>query len=42
MATALAALLFGGALLNWLLNPTRHLLEQLDASEYAGGQPSGV
>jgi len=34
LATALAALLFLGSLLNWLLNPTRALLEQLDASEY--------
>jgi hypothetical protein len=34
LATAFAALLFIGALLNWLLNPTQARLQQLDASEY--------
>jgi fucose permease len=34
VATGFAALLFLGALLNWLLNPTRARLQQLDASEY--------
>jgi fucose permease len=34
LATGFAALLSLGALLNWLLNPTRTLLQQLDASEY--------
>jgi fucose permease len=34
LATGFAALLFIGALLNWLLNPTRARLQQLDASEY--------
>ena len=34
LATAFAALLFGGALLNWLLNPTGELLRQLDLTEY--------
>ena len=29
-----AALLFVGALLNWLLNPTRVVLERLDVTEY--------
>lgn len=29
-----AALLFIGALLNWLLNPTRMVLERLDVTEY--------
>ena len=27
-------LLFIGALLNWLLNPTRAVLERLDVTEY--------
>jgi len=34
LATALAALLFAGALLNWLLNPTRAVLQQEDATDY--------
>jgi len=34
LATGFALLLFAGALLNWLLNPTRAVLEQLDVSEY--------
>jgi fucose permease len=34
LATGLAMLLFAGSLLNWLLDPTRSRLEQLDASEY--------
>jgi fucose permease len=34
LATGFAALLFLGLILNWLLNPTRALLEQLDAMEY--------
>lgn len=34
LATGLAALLFFGALLNWLLDPTRMVLEQLDVTEY--------
>ena len=34
LATAFAALLFIGALFNWLLNPTRAVLERLDGSEY--------
>jgi fucose permease len=34
LATALAGLLFIGLLLNWWLNPTRAVLERLDASEY--------
>jgi fucose permease len=34
LATGFAALLFMGALLNWLLNPTRRVLEQLDVTEY--------
>ena len=45
-ATGLAVLLFLGSLLNWLLNPTRALLEQRDATEYhrellASGTPTG-
>lgn len=34
LATGFAARLFIGALLNWLLNPTRRVLEQLDVTEY--------
>jgi fucose permease len=34
LATVLAGLLFIGLLLNWWLNPTRAVLEQLDISEY--------
>jgi fucose permease len=34
LATGFAALLFIGALLNWLLDPTRLVLEQLDVTEY--------
>jgi fucose permease len=37
LATFLAALLFVGLLLNWWLNPTRAVLEQLDISEYQEG-----
>jgi len=39
LATGFAALLFLALLLNWLLNPTRALLEQLDVSEYLQGRP---
>jgi fucose permease len=35
LATALAGLLFAGMLANWLVNPTRAVLEQFDRSEYA-------
>ncbi len=34
LATGFAALLFAGLLLNWALNPTRAVLEQLDLTEY--------
>jgi fucose permease len=34
LATGLAALLFIGLMLNWALNPTRAVLEQLDVTEY--------
>jgi fucose permease len=34
LATGFAALLFLGSLLNWLLNPTRAVLERLDVTEY--------
>jgi fucose permease len=40
LATLLAGLLFIGLLLNWWLNPTRALLEQLDASEYQLAGPT--
>ena len=39
LAAGFAALLFIGALLNWLLNPTRARLQQLDASEYRHASP---
>ena len=39
LAAGFAALLFIGALLNWLLNPTRARLQQLDASEYRQVSP---
>ena len=34
LATGFAALLFAGAVLNWLLDPTRAVLAQLDSSDY--------
>ncbi|MEP7307252.1 MAG: hypothetical protein ABJA98_17210 [Acidobacteriota bacterium] len=34
VATLFAALFFAGALLNWLLDPTRTALERLDVTEY--------
>ena len=34
LATGLAALLFAGALVNWVRNPTQYVLQQLDATEY--------
>jgi len=34
LATAFAAMLFAGSVLNWLLNPTEHVLEQHDAADY--------
>ena len=39
LATALAALLFGGLMVNWLANPTRLVLARVDATDY-GEQPS--
>ncbi|HEY6182919.1 MAG TPA: MFS transporter [Terriglobales bacterium] len=35
LATAFAMLLFLSLLLNWILNPTREILQRLDATEYA-------
>ena len=35
LATGLAALLFIGAMMNWVLNPTRAVLERLDVTEYS-------
>jgi hypothetical protein len=35
LATGFAVLLFGGAVLNWALNPTRAVLEDRDMTEYA-------
>jgi len=37
LATAFAAVLFAGLLLNWVINPTRAVLEQLDLTEYQHG-----
>lgn len=37
LATAFAALLFVGGVLNWLFNPTRAVLERLDVSDYRQG-----
>ena len=34
LATGFAAVLFVGLLLNWILNPTRSLLQKLDVTEY--------
>ena len=34
LATGFAALLFVGAVTNWLLDPTRVVLERLDAADY--------
>ncbi|MBI3475732.1 MAG: MFS transporter [Acidobacteria bacterium] len=34
LATAFAAVLFVGLLLNWIFNPARSLLQKLDATEY--------
>jgi fucose permease len=46
LATGFATLLFVGLLLNWLLNPTRAVLEQLDITDYRQGistdEPSRV
>ena len=35
LASGFAALLFGASLLNWMLNPTRAVLEARDTTEYA-------
>jgi fucose permease len=40
LATALAVLLFGAGLLNWLLNPTRAVLEQRELTEYRREMPA--
>jgi fucose permease len=43
LATGLAGLLFVSLLLNWILNPTRELLQKLDRTEYdviSGEEPS--
>jgi hypothetical protein len=34
LAAVLACLLFAGALINWLVNPTGAVLERLDATDY--------
>jgi fucose permease len=37
LATGFAAMLFAGLLFNWVTNPTRAVLEQLDLTEYQQG-----
>jgi len=37
LATVFAAVLFAGLLFNWLMNPTRGVLEQIDLTEYRQG-----
>ena len=39
LATAFAALLCAGLLLNWIFNPARDLLKKLDHSEYEIAEP---
>jgi fucose permease len=34
LATAFAALLFAGSLVNWLVDPTQRVLDQIEATEY--------
>ena len=34
LATGFAGLLFAGLLMNWMFDPTRELLKQLDETEY--------
>jgi MFS transporter, DHA1 family, quinolone resistance protein len=38
LATAFAALLFAGLLLNWIYNPAQERLSQLDSSEYLASE----
>ena len=38
LATGFAGLLFVSLLVNWILNPTRDLLRQLDVTEYSGSE----
>ena len=42
MASGLAGLLFVGMAVNWLLNPTRAVLEQFDRTEYGQADQPGV
>ena len=35
LATVFAGLLFAGSLFNWIVNPTRDVLNKLDQTEYA-------
>jgi fucose permease len=42
LATAFAVLLFAGSVLNWLVNPTQHVLEQHDAIEYGTRSAEGT
>ena len=38
LATGFAGLLFASLLLNWIINPTRQILHELDAAEYHVGE----
>jgi fucose permease len=42
LATAFAGLLFASLLLNWILNPTREILNRLDITEYSGTDTKAV
>ena len=41
LATGFAALLFVSLLLNWILNPSRQVLQRLDDTEYQPTETSG-
>jgi MFS transporter, DHA1 family, quinolone resistance protein len=42
LATGFAGVLFIALLLNWILNPTRSLLQKLDVTEYQAVRPQDV
>jgi fucose permease len=42
LATAFAAVLFAGSVLNWLINPTQRVLQQHDAVEYSTRSAEGT
>jgi len=41
LATGFAVVLFAGSTLNWLVNPTHRVLEQLELSEYDARRAEG-